>query len=252
MGVFKNRTDLQTLQTAGRIAGEVCDALIEAAQPGVSTVELETLANRLLAQRRSSAPFKPFYNFNHAICVSINAEIVNGPPSRERVLTEGDLVKIAIGSCYKGLHGKAARTTYCGEPSPDIERLISGTGQAIFAAVEASRTTTSLKAMLKAIAQTAQQYRLTLIDESGGCGIGRQLHEPPLTPNDPDRLEADVDVVPGMAFTLMPMMTLSPHGGWTLHEDGWTQVTHDGDLAAHVADTCLMTDAGLVLLTRHG
>lgn len=250
MGVFKNRTDLQSLREAARIAGAVCDALIEAAQPGVSSLELEALANRLLQQNRSTAPFKQFDGFGHAICLSLNDEVVNGPPSRERVLKENDLVSIAVGSCYRGLHGKAARTCYLGEPSADIQRLVEGTKAVFPAVLEASRTTTSLRSILERIPAVAEQFGLTLIERNAGAGIGKQLHEFPYVPNHPKDLVEPVTLVPGTALTFMPMLSLGASGQWVTHEDGWTQVTQDGALSAHFAETCLMTDGGFEILSR--
>ncbi len=242
MGVFKSRTDRQALRVSAQAAGLICDTLITAAQPGVSTVELEAMANRLLAQHRSTAPFRLFDGFNHAACISLNDEIVNGPPSRNRVLSTGDLVSIAVGTCIKGIHGKAARTAYLGEPSPDIQRLLTGTREIL----TFSEATPSLKALLENIPRIARKHSLSVIQNGGGCGIGRQLHEAPGTPNDPGSLSEDLPGVNGLAFTLMPMMSLGPTGEWTLHEDGWTQVTADGELSAHFADTFLWTEeAGL-------
>jgi methionyl aminopeptidase len=248
--MFKNRTDLQNLQEAGRIAAVVCDELIAAAKPGVSTVKLEALANRLLQLNRSSAPFKSFDGFNHAMCISLNGEVVNGPPSRERILTEGDLVSIATGSCYRDVHGKAARTAYLGEPSPDIARLLKGTRAAIDAMIAISKASPSIKSLVTEIAKTAEAYDLRVIEGTGGCCIGRQLHEFPMVPNNLDALKDDTVLVPGMALSLMPMMTLGDSGAWEMHEDGWTQMTRDGDLAAHFAETVLMTDSGLIILTQ--
>lgn len=251
MGHIKNRTDIQNFRHAARIAGEVCDELMEAAQPGVSSVELEMLANRLLQVRRSSAPFKTFEGFNHAICLSLNEEIVNGPPSRERVLAEGDLVKIAVGSCFKSMHGKAARTVYLGdEPPEDIARLMMGTAEVLERAIEIALESVTISAILEEIPNIAVAYHLANIKDGGGCGIGKFLHEAPWIPNAPERLEEDIPLMPGLAFTLMPMMALGGDGSIQLHEDGWTHMTSDGSLAAHFADTFFVGDSGLENLSK--
>lgn len=251
MGILKNRTDINHLKEAARIAGNVCDALMAEAQPGVNTMELEQLANRLLQQQRSTAPFKQFEGFGHAICISLNAEVVNGPPSRERVLQPGDVVSIAVGSSHKGLHGKAARTAYLGHTPPeDVERLLEGTRLVIPELCERSRSITSLKELLLGIPEVAARYRLSVVENTGGCGIGKHLHEAPDTPNLPTEAMGEVLLVPGLAFTLMPMFSLGQSGQFVIHEDGWTQVTADGALSAHFADTCLMTDEGLVVLSQ--
>jgi methionyl aminopeptidase len=251
VGILKNRTDLQSLTQASRIAGEVCDALLQAAQPGMTTLELDLMANRLLQMNRSTAPFKSFENFGHAICISLNDEIINVPPSKDRFLTEGDVISIAVGSCYKGLHAKAARTIYLGDDVPeDVERLLEGC-QAVFPAiVEAAYHSVNLNDLLEVMPQVANQYQLTLIEAVGGCGIGKYLHEEPLIPNNPKEMEETVNLLAGMAFTLMPMMSLGKSPKWHLLEDGWTHVSMDGAITAHFAETCLVTDQGISLLSK--
>jgi methionyl aminopeptidase len=249
MGILKNNTDQRLLKEAAQIAGSVCDELINNAQPGMSTVTLEQLANRLLGLRRSLAPFKDFDGFGHACCISLNEEIVNGPPSRERILKEGDLVSIAVGSNCRGVHGKAARTAYLGNSVPsDIERLLAGT-QAVFHEIsKAPLKPQTLKDLVALIAQSAADHDLRIIKGSGGAGIGKALHDNPYIHNIPEELTQDVDLVPGMAFTLMPMMTLGS-GAWFVHEDGWTHITEDSALAAHFAETLLVTEAGVSILS---
>lgn len=250
MGILKSNSDIRYLGEAARVAAQVCEALMEAAVAGISTTELEATANRLLAQHRSTAPFKQFEGFNHAICVSVNDEIVNGPPSRERVLKEGDLVSIALGAEIRGLHGKVARSKVIGAGTPDIHRLLAGTSACFDRAVERSKQVETLNYLLAVIPETAAEYGLSLVERLGGTGIGKKLHDFPPTPNNPKDLEEVIPLEPGMAFTLMPMFTLGTAGPYREHADGWTYCTHDGSLAAHVAETMLVTEAGLLILSR--
>lgn len=258
MGVLRNRSELRSLQEAGRITREVLAALTAACIPGVSTVELEALANQLLARNRSTAPFKSFDGFNHAICISINEEIVNGPPSRERRLQTGDVVSIATAAEHRGIHAKAARTVCVGETCSDaIMRLLTGTTQVIDRALEKSREQMSnatnnpptLNELLAVVPETAQAHGLTMLRGLGGMGIGKKLHEAPLVPNNPADLPGTVMLEVGLTFTLMPMFSLGADDEFDTHEDGWTYVTRDKSMAAHVADTLLMTETGLILIT---
>lgn len=250
MGVLRSQTDLRSLKEAGRITRDLLAALCEASRPGVSTVELEALANRFLGQNRSTAPFKSYEGFNHAICVSLNEEIVNGPPSRERILKEGDLVSIATAAEHRGIHGKAARTIYMGaQPPEDTLRLITGTASVIPAAVEASKDVKTLNELLNAVPESASKHGLTILRNLGGAGIGKKLHEWPPVPNSPKDLEETVTLEPGLAFTLMPMLCLGSGDELDMHADNWTYLTQDRALSAHFADTLLMTDDGLVNLT---
>ncbi len=250
VGILKSNSDIRYLKEAARLAGEIGDALLAMAAPGIATPQLEEAANRLLAQNRSSAPFKHFEGFGHAICVSINDEVVNGPPSRVRILREGDVVSIALGTELRGLHGKVARTGVLGESTPDIRRLLEGTAACFERAVAQAETARTLNEVLRVIPETAAEYKLSLVECLGGTGIGKKLHDYPPTPNNPDDLAEEIPLEPGMAFTLMPMFSLGTPGPYRVHEDGWTYCTHDGAQAAHMAETMLMTDAGLLILSR--
>lgn len=249
MGILKSPTDIRSLRAAGKITAMVLDSLREICQPDLPLIELEMLACRLLAQHRSTAPFKSFEGFNHAICVSINEEIVNGLPSRERLIQAGDVVSIATAAEQRNIYAKAARTFRVGEQPPDdVIRLLNGTADVISKAIENSRTETTLNGLLRVVSETAEAYDLRVITGLGGSGIGKQLHDAPLVPNHPTDLEEVVSLTPGLCFTLMPMLTL---GGtdMRLAEDGWTYVTSDGALSAHFADTLLMTESGLERIT---
>jgi methionyl aminopeptidase len=256
MGMIKSASDLRALRQASHIAGSVCDQLVQWLVPGMETLAVEQEANRLLGLHRSSAPFKMVDGFGHAICISINEEVVNGPPSRNRRLQQGDVVSIALGSQHRGLHGKCARTVYLGEALPEsIQRLLEGTA-AVFKAVAERRQEDSpgrvktLNDLLKLVPETARKFDLVVIDETGGCGIGKKLHEEPTTPNQPEKLEKTILLIPGMAFTLMPMLALGTDPTWTLHEDGWTWKTNSGKPACHIAETCLVTEQGIEFLTQ--
>lgn len=252
MGILKNHSDIRSLNEAGCILREVLAALDEGMQPGASTVELEQIASRILSANRSTAPFKSFDGFGHAICVSINDEIVNGPPSRERILQSGDLVKVATAAENRGIHTKAARTKLIGDPPPAgyaIYTLLEGNSAVIPEAINRSQSVSTLNELLQVIPEMAERYSLTVIKGLGGFGIGKKLHEPPLVPNTPSDLTDTVPLQPGLCFTLMPMFSLGEDPESFTHEDGWTYVTNDHAVCAHFADTLLMTENGLINIT---
>ncbi len=250
MGLIKSHSDVRALKEAGRITQAVLDSLGDLCLPGASTVELELTANRLLAANRSTAPFKNYEGFNHAICVSINEEIVNGPPSRERILQSGDLVSIATAAEHRGIHAKAARTFYIGDQPPeDVARLLQGAASVIPNAVSIAPNCDTLNALLAVVPETARQFGLTVIAELGGAGIGKKLHDAPPIPNDPAALETVVPLTPGLCFTLMPMFSLGADSSSETHEDGWTLLTGDRALSAHFADTLLVGPNGLEVIT---
>jgi len=206
----------------------------------------------LLAKNRSSAPFKLFDGFGFATCISLNDDIVNGPPSESVILQPDDVVSLAVGSEVRGFCGKAARTRSLNPtPSEAVVRLVTGTRQAIDTVIEASQKTTSLKACLDAMAQTVSQFELTLLAGQGGFGIGKVLHEAPWVPNHAAELEPDIVLTPVLTFVLMPMCSLGQNPKTANdNPNGWTIRTEDESLAAHFADTLFMTDSGLVALSR--
>jgi methionyl aminopeptidase len=252
MGIIKSHSDRKALQHAGQITALVLNTLGERLSPGVSTTALEALANRLLGEYRSTAPFKGYQGFNHAICVSINDEIVNGPPSRERLIQGGDIVSIATAAEHRGIHAKAARTFYVenSPPTAEIQRLLAGTAAVITAAQERAPTVKTLNQLLAVVPETAASHSLTLIQALGGSGIGKKLHDNPAIPNNPADLTETIPLQPGLCFTLMPMFSLGPNPDYRTHADGWTLLTADGSLSAHFADTLLFTDEGLINITR--
>ncbi|WP_373531168.1 type I methionyl aminopeptidase [Vampirovibrio sp.] len=249
MGILKNQSDLRALREAGKITRAVLEALTEHCVPGTSLISMERLANQLLARHRSTAPFKSFNGFNHAICVSLNDEIVNGPPSRERLIQEGDLVSIATAAEYRRIYAKAARSFWVGQtPSEAVQKLLAGSATVIANAIAQSRQAQTLNELLGVVPETAQAFGLTVLQGLGGAGIGKQLHDAPAVPNDPADLEERVLLVPGLCFTLMPMLSLGDTQV-KVADDGWTFLTQNGSLAAHVADTLLMGENGLENIT---
>jgi methionyl aminopeptidase len=249
MGILKNQSDLRALRESGKITRTVLETLLEQCLPGTPLIELERLTNQVLARHRSTAPFKSFNGFNHAICVSLNDEIVNGLPSRERLIQEGDLVSIATAAEYRYIYTKAARSFWVGQnPGEAIQKLLTGTSRVITHAIEKSRQVKTLNELLEVVPDTAQEFELSVIQGLGGAGIGRQLHDAPAVPNDPADLEDYVLLTPGLCFTLMPMLSLGDTQ-MRVADDGWTFVTQNGHLAAHVADTLLMTENGLENIT---
>ncbi len=264
MGIIKSHSDKQSLQKAGALTQAVLETLMAQAQePGATTAVLEATAIQMLAAQRASAPFRAFNGFNHAICVSINDEIVNGPPSRVRTFQPGDLVSIATASELRGMNAKAAVSFLIGdaktlatfkpaEESPSLSdryRLLEATAQIVPAFIERASKSATLNEALLAIPETAAAFDVRVIPGLGGSGIGKRMHEPPTVPNQPEFMEETIPLTPGFCITLMPMMTLGTATDAVTQEDKWTFSTADQAFAAHFADTLFLTEDGFQPIT---
>ncbi|MEM0950742.1 MAG: methionyl aminopeptidase [Cyanobacteria bacterium P01_H01_bin.74] len=263
MPLIKNKTDLNALHQAGSIVKATLDHVVPNCQPGISTLAIDTEIKKQLTARKSSLPFNSVTNSNNArfgfaSCTSVNDEIVNGIPAKDRLLKTGDILSIATAASCRGIHAKAAITVYIantqapanGEKPEAISRLLLGTKMAVTAVATAYQPGFTLKQLLQAIPQTAVLYQLSVLEELGGQEIGKKLHGPLPTPNNPEELPDKILLEPGMAFTIMPMFGLGKESRVIEASDDWTYKTADKTLSAHFADTFLVTDAGLENITQ--
>jgi methionyl aminopeptidase len=247
---LKSARELGLMREAGRIVAEVLARIQEAVAPGITTADLEQIADEIIVGRYGAIPsFKGYRGFPGLVCASINEEIVHGIPGR-RVLNGGDIVSVDVGVIYKGYHGDAAITAAVGEIDAESQRLMDVTikslGVGIDAAVPGNWTTD----ISKAIQEYVEGQGYAVVREYTGHGIGRQMHEDPQIPNyyEP-RIGGRVRLRPGMTFALEPMVNL---GGWETKVlgDKWTVVTADGKRSAHFEHTVAVTKNGAEVLTR--
>jgi methionyl aminopeptidase len=258
MIVLKSREELAWMREAGRIVALVHQALKERIAPGVTTAELDELAESIIRQHEAipsflGYPHKGANDFPASVCTSINKEIVHGIPSRERVLREGDIISVDVGAIYKGWQGDAAFTVGVGRISPEAQRLIKVTDQALVEAIEQCRPGNRLWDVMGAVQQYVEATGFSVIREYQGHGIGREMHEPPSIPNFLDenrrRRPRNWPLKPGMTLAIEPMVC---QRGWRTQtlSDGWTVVTADGGLSAHSEHTIVITEHGPEILTR--
>lgn len=245
--VIKSPRELALMREAGRIAAEVLEALRPAVQPGVTTRELDQLAEREIRARGAVPSFKGYRGFPASLCVAVNDEIVHGIPGR-RVLRAGDIVSLDVGTIYKGYQGDAAITVAVGTISPAAQRLMDVTAQALAAGIAAAKAGNHLGDVSWAIQQCGESAGFGVVREYGGHGIGRQMHEDPHIPNvgEPGRGQL---LRVGMTLALEPMLAIGPAHTRVL-ADKWTVVTADGGLAAHFEHTIAITKNGAEILTR--
>jgi methionyl aminopeptidase len=247
MSVQRSWDELQKMHRACRIVVETLDALEAAAQPGVRTIELDRIARQRIEAAGARPAFLGYRGYPATLCVAINEQVVHGIPG-ERKLEDGDIVGLDLGSIVDGFFGDAARTVAVGKVSPEAERLMRVTREALLQAVEQCRPGKRVGDIGYAVQQHAEKNGCSVVREFVGHGIGTHLHEEPQVPNygPPGRRER---LRSGMCVAIEPMLNLGRPDVRVL-DDGWTAVTVDGSLSAHFEFSVAVTDAGPWILSE--
>lgn len=245
---IKGPQEIALMKEAGRIVCEILDELERAVAPGVTTWDLDALAEKLLYEKGARPAFKGYRGFPCCLCASVNHEVVHGIPSKRRKLEEGDLMKLDFGAVYRGYYGDSARTVAVGKVDPEAQRLVDATREALAKGIAAAVPGNRIGDIGHAIQRYVEARGLSVVREFTGHGIGRQLHEKPEVPSfgEPGggmRLRA------GMVIAIEPMVNQGTHEVQLLADD-WTAVTADRKLSAHFEHTVLITERGPQILTR--
>jgi methionyl aminopeptidase len=245
--LVKSRDEIVRLRAACRVVAEVLAELGAAVAPGVTTLELDQLAEAGARRRGAEPAFKGYHGYPASLCASVNEEVVHGIPSANRVLRQGDLVGLDFGVVLDGLYGDAAITVAVGEVSEEASRLLAATRAALAAAIDQARPDRRVGDLGAAVQRCVEPRGFSVVRDFVGHGIGRRLHEPPQIPNfgipgTGPRLRA------GMALAIEPMVNAGGCEVDTL-QDGWTAVTMDGRLSAHFEHTVLVTENQPEILT---
>ena len=247
---LKSRSQIEKMAVAGRLVGEVLDAVGEAVRPGITPLELDAVAGELIRSRGGTPSFigvpGPLGPFAHTICVSIDDEVVHGIPDG-RVIREGQLVSVDCGAIVDGWHGDSARTWLIGEVPEEARRLSEVTHEAMLAGVAAALPGNTLEDVAAAIEDLGLAHGYGIVRAYVGHGIGNEMHEEPQVTNyrtgrKGRRIEA------GLCIAIEPMFTLGSHET-RVKADGWTVATADGRLAAHWEHTVAVTTEGPRILT---
>jgi methionyl aminopeptidase len=248
MIIYKSPQEIERMRKAGRIVAGTIDTVLRAVRPGVSTGELDAVAEGYIRERGATPSFKGYRGFPASICTSINQEVVHGIPSNERVVREGDILSLDFGAIWEGFHGDSAVTVFVGEPpSSEAEKLVRITKEALEAGIAQIRRGGRLSDISHAVEQVVLGAGFEVVREYVGHGIGRSLHEDPQIPNygQPGR---GPELRPGLVIAVEPMVNM---GDWRTRvlADDWTVVTQDGSLSAHFEHTIAITDDGPEVLT---
>ncbi|HMK72115.1 MAG TPA: type I methionyl aminopeptidase [Myxococcaceae bacterium] len=245
---LKSQEEIGHMREAGRIVAEILDVLERAVAPGVTTWELDQLAERLIHEKGARPAFKGYRGFPSVLCTSINHEVVHGIPSRKRKVAAGDLLKLDFGVVYRGYFGDSARTVPVGRVTPEAEALSRATRESLEAGIRAAVAGNHVGDIGHAVQSHVEALGYSVVKDFVGHGIGRRLHEEPQIPNygSPGTL---AKLRPGMVLAIEPMVNA---GTWEVEtlDDDWTAVTTDGRLSSHWEHTILVTEDGPEVLTR--
>ena len=247
MIVLKSPAELEKMRAAGRIVAETLALLESRIKPGVTTAELDMLADRECQRQGAKPAFKGYGGFPYAICASPNDRVVHGFPDNNP-LQEGDILSIDFGVLYKGFYGDSAVTIAIGVLDDETRRLVTATRESLERAIAKSVPNGRLSDLSHAVQAWVEPQGFSVVREFVGHGIGSKLHEAPQIPNygvpgQGPRLK------PGMTLAIEPMINAGVPGVKIL-EDGWTAVTQDGKRSAHFEHTVAITDNGPEVLTR--
>lgn len=249
MITIKTHDEIRHMREAGRITGEALLAGAELVKPGVTTKQIDEKIRQYIEKHGARPSFLGYGGFPGSACISVNDQVIHGIPSRNKVLEEGDIVKIDVGAYKNGFHGDSANTFAVGKISGDAEALIEATKHSFFLGVEAAaRKDARIGDIGAAIDDYIVSRGYTTVKKYVGHGVGRDLHEDPNVPNF-GTAGRGARIYPGMVIAIEPMVNLGRADVKVL-PDGWTVLTKDGSLSAHYEHTVAITDNGPELLTK--
>lgn len=246
MIIRKTNDQLNLMRLSGKIVAETLLLIEEKVRPGITTAELDRIAEEFITKSGAKPSFKGLYGFPASLCISVNKQVVHGIPGGY-VLKDGDIISVDCGALLNGYHGDAARTFGVGAISPEASKLIEVTRDSFFKGIEHAKVGNRLSDISHAIQNYVEASGFSVVKDFVGHGIGRQLHEDPNIPNfglpnKGPKLEE------GMTFAIEPIVNIGKASVMTL-KDKWTSVTRDGSLSAHYENTIVILPDGPGILT---
>jgi methionyl aminopeptidase len=247
MIIIKSEEEIELMRISGKVTAFILKELESFIKPGISTADIDKFVESTITSNGMIPTFKGYGGFPASACVSINEEVVHGIPDKKRILKEGDIVSVDVGSTYKGYVSDAARTYPVGTVSDTAKKLMDTTRESFFAGLEYCKVGNRLSDISHAIQVRAESDGFSVIRDFVGHGVGQNMHEDPQIPNygKPGR---GPRLAKGMVFAIEPMICEGTYDVETLSND-WTVVTLDGKLSAHYENTVVITDGEPQLLT---
>lgn len=254
MVTIKSKREIELMREAGRVTALTHKAIEEAIKPGMTTAELDQIAEKTMkkygaisAEKGYNPGIKGVPPYPAATCISINDEVIHGIPSNKRYIKDGDIVSVDLVALKNGYNGDAARTYMVGNVSKEAKRLVEVTKQAFFEGIKYARKGNRIGDVSHAIGEFVKSQGYSVVREFEGHGIGKSMHEEPEIPNY-GKAGRGIRLEPGMTLAVEPMVIEGKPDIWEL-EDGWTIVTQDGSWSAHYENTILITENEPELLT---
>lgn len=247
MIILKTGRELKIMREACRISAGALKLIGSAVEPGVTTAELDRLAEKYILSQGAKPNFKNYQGYPATACISINNEVIHGIPSKSRVIKEGDIVSVDLGAVFEGYHGDNAATFAAGSISPEVKRLMDVTKESLYEGIKMAVHGGRIGDIGNAIGRYVEDRGYSVVRQFVGHGIGTSLHEAPEVPNF-GTAGRGVRLVNGMTLAIEPMVNA---GGYDVKilPDKWTVVTADGSLSAHFEHTIAITPDGPKILT---
>ena len=247
MIVLKTARELAIMKQACVISAQALELIGKAVEPGVSTAELDRIAEKFILSQGAKPNFKGLYGYPATACISINNEVIHGIPKKSRILKSGDIVSVDLGAEFGGYNGDNAATFACGDVSDEAKRLMATTEESLYEGIKAARAGGRVGDIGAAVQGYVESRGYSVVREYVGHGVGTSLHEAPEIPNY-GISGRGVRLVPGMTIAIEPMVNAGSYGVKVM-PDGWTVLTSDGSLSAHFEHTVVITENGAQIMT---
>ncbi len=247
MIIRKSKREIELMRKAGKIVAQAHALLAERVAPGITTGELNRLAEEFILNQGAKPSFKGYQGFPSTICVAVNEEVVHGFPG-DRVLESGDIIGVDLGAIIDGYHGDSAYTLKIGQVSKEASNLLEVTENSLYQGIEQAVIGNRLSDISHAVQEYAENHGYSVVRRFVGHGIGRDLHEDPQIPNF-GPANRGPRLKEGMVFAIEPMINVGTHKVKVL-KDGWTVITADRELSAHFEHTIVITKDGPEILTK--
>lgn len=246
MVTIKSKSEIEKMKIAGRITYGALEAVRGAVRPGITTLELDSVAEKYIRSQGATPSFKGYGGFPGSVCASVNDEIIHGIPDR-RKLKEGDIISIDVGACYKGYNGDACRTFGVGNIDAEAQRLIDITRLSFFEAIKFAKDGFRISDISRAVQEYVEKNGYSVLRNYCGHGIGTEMHEDPEVPNYVSKARG-IRMRAGMCLAIEPMVCQGAKE-YVVSDNEWTVSTKDGKLAAHYENSVLITAGEPYILT---